>query len=183
MAMDETEPADDDIDWGDVGMEMPQAAPIDRIRRAVAVLRHPAASEDPLASATQALEGVVEGTEAATEAILSQIEAIETALDAVSAELSPDSQARAALDNAGMAITALYEACGFQDLTGQRIAKVRKVLQQVDAHLEELLEIVGHDQVAALPPPAEREGDARLLNGPVDDASRVSQSDIDSLFD
>ena len=129
MATDETEPADDDIDWGDVGMEMPQAAPIDRIRRAVAVLRHPAASEDPLASATQALEGVVEGTEAATEAILSQ------------------------------------------------------VLQQVDAHLEELLEIVGHDQVAALPPPAEREGDARLLNGPVDDASRVSQSDIDSLFD
>ena len=81
----------------------------------------------------------------------------------------------------------IFEACNFQDLTGQRITKVVATLKFIETHILRMMEIWGgldafkDIQAEAI---AEREGDARLLNGPKIDGEggHASQDDIDSLF-
>ncbi|MBR0650801.1 protein phosphatase CheZ [Roseomonas terrae] len=116
------------------------------------------------------LEAVVNATESAADTILEAAEAIQTWLD----EGSGDT---AALTER---VNAIFQACSFQDLTGQRIRRAIKQLQQVETMLEGLmpgspavatpkLEVVGHsptvaDPASAGPDLAQAEID-RLLNG------------------
>ena len=70
-------------------------------------------------------------------------------------------------------VTQIFEACNFQDLTSQRIAKVRASFNSLQSQIARALEELG--RADTVPP----------LNGPRlgDAAGHVSQSDIDSLFD
>ena len=72
-------------------------------------------------------------------------------------------------------MTHIFEACNFQDLTSQRVAKVRASVNSLDRQIARVLEELARADAA---PP---------LSGPRlgDDAGQghVSQSDIDSLFD
>src|SRR5579864_1671573 len=60
------------------------------------------------------LDAIVGATEAAADSILDAAESIEAALSGLPA---------AAADPIRGAVTHIYEACNFQDITGQRIAK------------------------------------------------------------
>ena len=85
-------------------------------------------------------------------------------------------------------MVAIFEACNFQDLTGQRINKVMGTMKFIEQHINEMMEIWGGvDAIKAHAPPIidAREGDARLLNGPKTDGDigHASQDDIDALFD
>ena len=83
---------------------------------------------------------------------------------------------------------ALYEACNFQDLTGQRITKIVGVLKFVEERLDRMIgvwggldafkELAGEQRHERLP------GERALLNGPrlADDVGHVTQDDIDALF-
>ena len=84
-------------------------------------------------------------------------------------------------------VVKIFEACNFQDLTGQRISKVVATLKFIETHIVRMMEIWGGleafkdieaDKIAA------PEGDAKLLNGPKIDGEvgHASQDDIDSLF-
>ena len=81
----------------------------------------------------------------------------------------------------------IFEACNFQDLTGQRITKVVATLKFIETHIMRMMEIWGgmdafkDIEVVAM---AQREGDAKLLNGPKieGETGHASQDDIDSLF-
>lgn len=77
----------------------------------------------------------------------------------------------------------IFEACAFQDLTGQRIGNVIKTLGLVDSHLEALLELLGPDFEEDEDEEDDREGDDKLLNGPALEGEGISQDDIDKLFD
>jgi chemotaxis protein CheZ len=81
----------------------------------------------------------------------------------------------------------IFEACDFQDLTGQRITKVVSTLKFIETHIVRMMEIRGGVDAfkdIAPEPIALREGDATLLNGPKIDgaAGHASQDDIDALF-
>src|SRR5262249_27593828 len=81
----------------------------------------------------------------------------------------------------------IFEACNFQDLTGQRITKVVATLQFIETHIIRMMEIWGGiDAFKDFAPEArsERDADGRLLNGPklADEAGHASQDDIDALF-
>jgi chemotaxis protein CheZ len=81
----------------------------------------------------------------------------------------------------------IFEACNFQDLTGQRITKVVATLKFIETHIVRMMEIWGGLEAfkdIETEKIAVREGDTRLLNGPkIDgDAGHASQDDIDSLF-
>ena len=85
-------------------------------------------------------------------------------------------------------VISIFEACNFQDLTGQRITKVMATMRFIEQHIYEMMEIWGGvDAIRAHAPPIvdTREGDARLLNGPKldGDVGHASQDDIDALFD
>lgn len=77
----------------------------------------------------------------------------------------------------------IFEACAFQDLTGQRIGSVIQTLGLVDSHLEDLLKLLGPDFEEIEDETDDREGDDMLLNGPALEGEGISQDDIDKLFD
>ena len=82
----------------------------------------------------------------------------------------------------------IFEACNFQDLTGQRISKVVGALKFIETHIVRMMEIWGGLEAfkdIEVETVAEREGDAKLLNGPKldsEDVGHASQDDIDALF-
>ena len=85
-------------------------------------------------------------------------------------------------------VISIFEACNFQDLTGQRISKVMGTMKFIEQHIYEMMEIWGGvDAIRQHAPPIvdTREGDAKLLNGPKldGDVGHASQDDIDALFD
>src|SRR6267154_1076994 len=84
-------------------------------------------------------------------------------------------------------VVKVFEACNFQDITGQRISKVVGTWKFIEGHVEQMMNIWGGmDAFKEFLPeaPPERQGDAALLNGPKleEDVGHVSQDDIDALF-
>ena len=79
------------------------------------------------------------------------------------------------------ATTRIYEACGFQDITGQRITKVVATLKTIEAKVAHMVAAFGSR--ASRPPAAEAMPDpSLLLNGPQLPAAAMDQSDIDKLL-
>lgn len=135
------------------------------------------------------LDAVVDATEEATTSILAAVEEIETEanmLRAAGIETGNNDHVGAILDR----VVVLYEACNFQDLTGQRITKIVSVLKFVEERLDKMIGVWGGlDAFKDLVDRQGGSGDAddhrSLLNGPKldDDEGHVSQNDIDNLFD
>ena len=132
------------------------------------------------------LGAVVGGTEQATQQILEATEAIDNAASALAKNISPDQQ-KLLSEGIQERVVAIFEACNFQDLTGQRISKVMNTMKFIEKHIIEMMEIWGGvDAIKAHAPPIvdTREGDAKLLNGPKleGDVGHASQDDIDAMF-
>jgi len=126
--------------------------------------------------ATDELDAIVAHTASATHAIL---ESCET-LDAVMEQLDGEPAARL-LD----ATTRIYEACSFQDITGQRITKVVGTLKAIEAKVAQITSHFGAQRPSQLDRPiGEPVGspEASLLNGPQHPALAMDQSDIDKLL-
>jgi chemotaxis protein CheZ len=129
-------------------------------------------------SATDELDAIVDATAAATNEILDCVETVEK----VAAALAPD-QAEALRQ----ATTRIYEACSFQDITGQRVTKVVATLKSIDARVHAIIatfgDAGGQPQRRPANDTAAPEGDTRLLNGPQLPGNGVDQASIDALFD
>lgn len=167
------------------GHELDEAAEALRERiletqKEIAALRHPRATDDRLMAAVGELDAIVKATEDATERILAAVESVEGTLSKL--ESAADSEI---LKGAGEALTSIYEACTFQDITGQRITKVVRTLDFIEERVQAMMAIWGEHSFADLPLPDEVDPDeeAGLLNGPGQDGGGISQDDIDSLFD
>jgi chemotaxis protein CheZ len=147
----------------------------------VATLRHPMMDDDRVLAAVDELDAIVAATEVATDDILTATEA----LDALGAKLTQgDVAPAAAADAIAAQTTAIYQASNFQDITGQRIAKVMGLLRDIDVRVMAMIQLLSKQtDLASLPLPAKREGDAALVNGPQSAAHALVQNDIDSLFD
>jgi chemotaxis protein CheZ len=151
---------------------------IQNARSEIAAVRpHDINSED-IPRATDELDAVVGATEEATGNILDACEQLEKA----STGLPPE--AAEAITNA---VTRIYEACNFQDITGQRITKVVKTLKHIEDRVSAMLtafggEIAKHHGGAVPAPAAAKPSDAELLNGPQmpDDAKK--QAEIDAIL-
>jgi chemotaxis protein CheZ len=84
-------------------------------------------------------------------------------------------------------VTRIYEACNFQDITGQRISKVVATLKTIETRLVSLAAAVGHGEGAAKSgKPAPQDGskgsDAGLLNGPQLPQNATKQDEVDALL-
>lgn len=136
------------------------------------------------------LDAVVDSTEQATSTILGAIEEIETNASMLRA-MRTSAAGRENIDAIMERVVIAYEACNFQDLTGQRISKIVGVLKFVEEHLDRMIEAWGgldsFKDVLGVDGPARPDiNDERsLLNGPRldDDPGHVDQGDIDALFD
>ena len=128
--------------------------------------------EAPLSRIDSELLAVVSGTEQATQKILTAAEEIDIAANNLSAALSGKIEQGLAQDIQDLVIQ-IFEACNFQDLIGQRVAKVLTAMKFVEAHIARVLEEIKTASVAAA-----------ALHGPRLDGDRghASQDDIDAMF-
>jgi chemotaxis protein CheZ len=159
---------------------------INRTKREIAVLHGKSFNGDEMAKVNGELGAVVGGTEQATQQILEATEAIDQAATALSKNISPEQQ-KLLSEEIQERVVSIFEACNFQDLTGQRISKVMSTMKFIEQHINEMMNIWGGvDAIKAHAPPIvdTREGDAKLLNGPKldGDVGHASQDDIDALF-
>jgi chemotaxis protein CheZ len=160
---------------------------INRTKREIAVLHGKSFSGEEMAKVNGELGAVVGGTEEATQQILEAAEAIDQSASALMKVNSPDQQ-KLLSEEIQERVVSIFEACNFQDLTGQRIKKVMDTMKFIEHHITVMMDIWGGvDAIKAHAPPIvdTREGDAKLLNGPKleGDVGHASQDDIDALFD
>lgn len=82
-------------------------------------------------------------------------------------------------------VPTIFEACNFQDLTGQRISKVVKTVEFGGQRIAEMLRLWCGPCAATVPQlvPRKRTEEEVLLNGPaLPGAASVSQDTIDAMF-
>ena len=127
---------------------------------------------------------VVKATESATETIM---EAMESNGEIVAQlrEKIDDSDQLALLDKITDNASNVFEACSFQDITGQGVGRVAKSITFVEERVEMLKHLLGEEELAELEvtPQDDEPSDGNLLNGPQLDGQGLSQDDIDRLFD
>lgn len=123
------------------------------------------------------LGAVVASTEEATSKIM---ECAETVLDADSS----DPAAYKELVEARM--MEIFEACSFQDITGQRISKVVETLEHIETRVSRFAKAIGAEEsdqpVTAKEAKRKKRKKDQILNGPAMTGEGVSQNDIDALL-
>jgi chemotaxis protein CheZ len=124
--------------------------------------------------ATDELDAIVGHTAQATHAILESCEM----LDEVAATVVGDAAMK--LQDA---TTRIYEACSFQDITGQRITKIVATLKTIEDKVAHIIATFGPGIThVARHATEEVMTDADLLNGPQLPEHAMDQSDIDKLM-
>ncbi len=155
---------------------------INTAKAEIAAIKPDKISSEYLPEASDQLSAIVGATEQATHDIFEAVESIEE----LTAKMEPVIAA-AVTD----ATTRVYEACGFQDITGQRISKVVKALENVEAKVQALLAAIGEaDGVngregtfqAAVAEAAPEHTDEALMNGPQLPDDAISQDDVDVIL-
>lgn len=131
-------------------------------------------SHERIPTAGAELEAITRDTENATHAIMNSAEAI-------MGMQSADKAYKNAVDDEIMKI---FEACSFQDITGQRVSKVVNVLKQIEERVGRLATTLGVED--SLPTELSADDIRRrdlLLNGPAIGGPETRQDAIDAMFD
>jgi len=156
------------------------AAYIQDAKKEIAALRPQEVKEDFLPRASDELDAIIGATADATNAIMDATEIVEDVMAGLK-----DKPA----DQLMTATTAIYEACTFQDITGQRITRVVQTLQDIESKVDGLLTAfdTGEGKATKIKtlkkkPEKKEITDADLLNGPQDADKATSQAEIDALL-
>ena len=156
-------------------------AEVEQIGRTIAAAKQEIASlqvEDInrafIPSATDELDAIVEATAQATNEILDCCETFETVAGELGGTTGETLQA---------AVTRIYEACSFQDITGQRITKVVRTLKSIEDRIAAIVATFADRAPGTEDGPRAPSRDAvSLLNGPQLPGNGVDQAEIDRLL-
>jgi chemotaxis protein CheZ len=157
-----------------------------RTRREIAELQQ----EHEAGRACDELQAVVLGTEQATDSILTASETVDGLARGI-ARRTQDVATRADAEAIQRQMQAIFEACNFQDLTGQRISKVVRTIAYVEERVGEMLRLwTGQAGTTGSARPAARKAvgarpdeEQSLLNGPaLPGTAAVSQDAVDAMF-
>ena len=150
---------------------------IQNAKQEISAIKSEDDDESKFAEAKDELDAVVAATEQATGTIMDCCEEIENA----AAELG-DNPAAEKITNK---VTEIYEACTFQDITGQRINKVVGVMKFIEMSLVKLMKEMSGEKIeeSDIPKmPNSDAPDADLMNGPQMEGDAMGQDDIDKLL-
>ena len=160
-------------------------AAVERTRNEMSALVPEAPGSEQTARARRELAAIVGGTERATQSILQAAEEIDQAANILSASVEGSHDQGLAHDIQDRVVQ-IFEACNFQDLTGQRVDHVVTTLKFVEEHIARLMAIWhGIEQFKPVVFGEEAGGDGRFLNGPKlpEDRGHSTQDAIDNMFD
>jgi chemotaxis protein CheZ len=139
----------------------------------IAALRVDDITDHDIPFATDELDAIVAHTAQATHAILESCEMLDAVSEAVTGEPAAKLQD---------AVTRIYEACSFQDITGQRITKVVTTLKVIEEKVAHIIATFGASTEGHGRAATAISSEADLLNGPQLPAHAMDQSDIDKLL-
>ena len=148
---------------------------IAHMRTEIAALRANELTRDRLPMAHEELGSVVKATAGATDSIMTVAEEILC--------LPDDENYRATVE---ARMNDIFEACTFQDITGQRIGKVVEALRQLESRLSRFAAAVkAKDEGGIDPEEVERRvrRELLILNGPQINGPATPQDAIDAMFD
>ena len=152
------------------------AGHISAMKHEIGNLRAADMKHNRVPEAGRELDAIVEATEEATHTIMESAEAI-MAADPGDA----DAYNTVVNDN----VMRIFEACSFQDITGQRISKVVDTLAYIDDRVStfvERLKLIDIEAEAAEETEADRRKRELILHGPQHKGEGVSQDDIDAML-
>ncbi len=147
---------------------------IQRARNEISELRPNDLKQEKIPRAGLELEAIVAATESATGTIMDAAEEI----------MSADPGAENHGDSINEACMRIFEACSFQDITGQRITKVVSTLTYIEERLHGLQDAWGPD-IADAEDDGTVDGarpDGNLLNGPALEGEGMQQDQVDELL-
>lgn len=148
---------------------------IHRTKTEIAALRPNDIKNSGFPTAGAELDAIVENTADATHKIM---EAAETVMSADTSD---------ALAYQGLVcdkMMEIFEACSFQDITGQRVKKIVDTLNHIEARIDKFTSVMGVEDAADTElTEEEKRKKALLLNGPALNGPEVQQDTIDALFD
>lgn len=158
---------------------------IEQTKREISGFKAGEKDQDHLEIASLELDAIVNSTESATDTILSSVEYIEEVARGIGA-IASNAHIDSMVEDISATILKIFEACNFQDITGQRIAKVVSTLQYIENRVHAMVGIWGVDEISNAPPLSDKavclNDDRSLLNGPQLNNSGISQDDIDMMF-
>ena len=150
---------------------------IESMRHEIGALQVNDLKNTRIPAAGEELDAIVQATEAATHTIMEGAEAV------MAADASDPAAYKALVEEKMMVI---FEACSFQDITGQRIAKVVETLQHIEERVSRFAKVVQAKDLDGFLTEQERERAARkekyLLHGPQLAGHGVDQAKVDELF-
>jgi chemotaxis protein CheZ len=160
-------------------VEMAKA--IARTKAEIAAIKPDVEQAGKFAEATEELDSIVSTTEAATSDILAAAEQIqEVAWTLREQGLDPE-----VCDLLDAKATAVYTACSFQDLTGQRTRKVVQVLRYLEGRINAMIDIWGLEgamATEAAETARARAGEAALVSAPARRGHGLDQADVDLVM-
>lgn len=151
---------------------------IDSLKKEIAASTPEHVGNSHIPDAKDELDAVVSATADATNKIMGICEEIETIADGVD---------EASKEKLTGKVTEIYEACTFQDITGQRIKNVITTLRLIEEKVEKIMQTLG-DKVGLKPGETQYtksvsvNDEKSLLNGPQMADKAISQDDIDKLL-
>ncbi len=157
---------------------------IQRVRVEIAALNRDADGINKFTTMGEQLDAIVESTKDATDVIMDAVEKNNETIAALEKLIKDDDQAEL-LNRIADTNNAVFEACAFQDLTGQRVSKIVKSVTYVEDRVNALIESWGREElekveIETFEVLSEEE---KLLHGPQLKADAISQDEIDKLFD
>ena len=111
-----------------------------RVRQEIAAINRPADEEMHFDSMSDQLDAIVKATKEATDTIMGCMENNDEIVDELRKSLT-DKDHLALLDRISGSSADVFEACSFQDITGQRITKVVKSVTYVEDRVNALINV------------------------------------------
>jgi chemotaxis protein CheZ len=146
---------------------------IARTRQEISALRPNSITSERIPAAGAELEAIVRHTEKATHTIMEAAEAI------MAADPTDHDAFRAIVDEK---VLDIFQACSFQDITGQRVQKIVDTLRHIEARVTRFTEVMGVQDAAPEEDPKQERAKRLLLNGPALNGPTTNQDEIDNLF-
>ena len=156
---------------------------LQRVREEIAAINQPAAPALHFDSMSDQLDAIVKATEDATHTIMECMEKNDEIVGKLREILTDEAQL-ALLDQISTNGNDVFEACSFQDITGQRVTKVVKSVTYVEDWVNALIKIWGREEIDRIEVKSDEKPNGEvLLQGPALEGEGITQAEIDKLFD
>jgi chemotaxis protein CheZ len=155
---------------------------LQKIRKELAALNPPGAP-DHFGSMSEQLDAIVHATEGATNSIMESVEGIDN-LMGEARTYCQGGKLGEIFDQVTDKVNTVFEACSFQDITGQRVTKVVNSLKFVEERINSIIFTWGRDELnqVVVEIKEDQDPDKKLLHGPQLPGQGVSQAEVDKML-